>query len=350
MAVINFYFEERRNKRRSFFLIALFITTMGLFGLLVDSGLDSFPWFTAAFLILALGQVLLGIYFGPKMVLNSVGAKIISSKNREHRELHNILNELCVASGWCPPPKVYYIPKDPNINAFATGVFRDDSYICVTEGLLETLGRVETQGVIAHELSHIQHRDTLYMTLISSILGATMLIKSISFEVLRGSFSRKDDSEGISFGCSAMFFYLFFVWILAAIFSFLGRILLFAILRSREYLADAHAVELTRNPFGLSQALRKIAIKNIRNPKASLAIAHLFISDPLKRAVNERSGFWADLFSTHPPIHLRIAKLENKAPQMVLQELEEEFSSLKAPHTTPLNQKEGEQKEEPREV
>jgi len=261
MAVINFYFEERKNKRRSFFLIALFITTMGLFGLLVDSGLDSFPWFTAAFLILALGQVLLGIYFGPKMVLNSVGAKIISS-----------------------------------------------------------------------------------------ILGATMLIKSISFEVLRGSFSRKDDSEGISFGCSAMFFYLFFVWILAAIFSFLGRILLFAISRSREYLADAHAVELTRNPFGLSQALRKIAIKNIRNPKASLAIAHLFISDPLKRAVNERSGFWADLFSTHPPIHLRIAKLENKAPQMVLQELEEEFSSLKAPHTTPLNQKEGEQKEEPREV
>ena len=323
MAVINFFLEESRNKRKSFFLIALFIVVMGLFGLFVDLGLELFPWFTIIFLVIALGQVLLGIYVGSKMVLNSVGAKKISPKNLEHQQLHNIVNELCVASGWRPPPKIFYIPGDLNINAFATGVFREDSYLCVTEGLLSALDRTETQGVIAHELSHIQNRDTLYMTLISSILGAAILIRSLSFGLLQGSFSADEDSEGISFGCSTIFLYFLFVGILAAIFTFLGRILLFAISRHREYLADAHAVELTRNPFGLSQALRKIALKNQRSVKVSLATAHLFIADPLKRRVNERSGFWANLFSTHPPIHLRIAKLENKDPWLVLKELEQ---------------------------
>jgi len=297
---------------------------MGGFGFLIDYFFSTWPWFTAVFLGVALIQVLIGVLSGPSLVLSSVGAKPIDPLNPEHKQLENIVNEMGIASGLRPLPKIYYIPGEKSINAFATGLKKENAYICVTEGLLEALDREETQGVIAHELSHIYNKDMLYMTLLSAILGAVVIIQMMAFRgawiaaQTGGGRSRRESS-----GCASVFLFLIIVGILATIFAFLGRILLFAVSRQREYLADAKAAEFTRNPQGLASALRKIAMAAGRVKNANIATAHLFISDPLKRKVNEKEGFWANLFSTHPPIYKRIARLEGKSPEQVLMELEQ---------------------------
>jgi heat shock protein HtpX len=158
------------------------------------------------------------------------------------------------------------------------------------------------------------------MTLLSAIVGAVVIIQIFAF---RGGLqamafsggSRKDS------GCGYAAVFLLAVGLAATVFAFLGRLILLAVSRQREYLADAHAVEITRNPNGLSSALRKIALVPIRSKAANIATACLFTVDPLKRAVNEREGFWASLFSTHPPLYIRIARLEAKSPDQVIREL-----------------------------
>jgi len=324
MSVFSFWEEQRKNITRSYLLIFFFVILMGGFGFLIDYFFETGPWFTVVFLGVALIQVLVGVLSGPSLVLSSVGARPINPLNPEHKQLENIINEMGIASGLKPLPKIYYIPGEKSINAFATGLKSENAYICVTEGLLEALNREETQGVIAHELSHIYNKDMLYMTLLSAILGAVVIIQVMAFRgawlVARtgGGRSRRDSS-----GCAYAIVFLIVVGLLATIFAFLGRILLFAVSRQREYLADAKAAEFTRNPQGLASALRKIALTAGKVQNASIATAHLFISDPLKRKVNEKEGFFANLFSTHPPIYKRIARLEGKSPEQVLMELEQ---------------------------
>jgi heat shock protein HtpX len=308
MPVIQFYAEQRRNLVKSFVLICLFVALMGAFGYLVDSLFGITPWATAIFLAIALIQILVGVLSGPAMVLSSLGAKPIRPEDEaEHRELSHIVQELCVASA-SPPPKIYYLPQERAINAFATGLRKDRAYVCVTQGLLDALDREETQGVLVHEMSHILNRDMLYMTLLSAILGAMVIVQVLAFSGLRGAFSF-NDSDDLG-GCLTISLFLIVVGVLSTIFSFIGRIVVLAISRQREYLADAKAVEFTRNPYGLARALRVIAGGNRQVQAASIATAHLFISDPLDRSVNEREGFWANLFSTHPPMVRRIARLE----------------------------------------
>lgn len=325
MSVIQFYEEQRRNIAKSYVLITFFIILMATFGLIIDYLFEIFPRFTLIFLGIALIQVMIASFAGPNLVLASVGARPINVADPEQAQLKNIVEELCIAAGATSRPQIYVIPDDKTINAFATGLRKDKTYVCVTSGLLKNLDRAETQGVVAHELSHIQNRDILYMTLISAILGAVVIIQVFAFKGAwlaassGGGGSRKDSS-----GCGYAMIFLLVVGILASIFAFLGRIVLFAVSRQREYLSDAHAVELTRNPYGLSSALRKIAMVPSKVKTASIATAHLFISDPLKRKVNERSsGFWANLFSTHPPLYYRIARLEGKGPEQVQRELEQ---------------------------
>jgi len=324
MSVFSFWEEERKNVTRSYLLVFFFVLLMGGFGFLIDYLFGTGPWFTVVFLGVAFIQVLVGALSGPNLVLSSVGAKPINPLNLEHKQLENVVNEMGIASGLRPLPKLYYIPGEHTINAFATGLKKENAYICVTEGLLEALNREETQGVIAHELSHIYNRDMLYMTLLSAILGAVVIIQVMAFRgawiVARssGGRSRKDSS-----GSFSIVLFLIAVGILATVFALLGRIVLFAVSRQREYLADAKAAEFTRNPMGLASALRKITLTEGKVKNATIATAHLFISDPLKRKVNEAEGFFANLFSTHPPINKRIARLEGKSPEQVLKELEQ---------------------------
>ncbi|MEI6309353.1 MAG: M48 family metalloprotease [bacterium] len=315
MPVIQFYAEERRNLTKSILLIGLFVVLMGAFGLLVDTLFEITPWATSIFLGIALLQVLVGLLSGPSLVLSSMGAQPIRPEQEaEHLELAHIVEELTIASG-LPAPKIYYLPGEKGVNAFATGLRRDRAFVCVTQGLLDRLDREETQGVVAHELSHIFHRDMLYMTLLSAILGAMVIVQVLAFTGLRGVFSFSD-SDNLG-GCMAAFLFLLVVGVLSTLFSLVGRLLVLAVSRSREYLADARAVEFTRNPYGLSRALRNIAGRERTVGAANIATAHLFISDPLNRAVNEREGFWANILSTHPPLAHRIARLEGIPPEAV---------------------------------
>jgi len=278
-------------------------------------------------IFIALVQILAGVASGPSLVLRSVNARKINEKSLEEKQLKNIVEELTIAAGLEKVPEVY-VMEDENINAFATGFKVEKSAVCVTSGLLKHLNREETEGVVAHEISHIKNKDTLLMTTISAILGTMVLVQLFAWRSLRflawtggGRSSRKKDS-GVGYVLVA----LLILALVATLFSLIGRISIFAVSRTREYLADAKAVELTRNPKGLANALRKIAkvqkgkgkIKN-----ATIATAHLFISDPLKRSVNNKEGFFANLFSTHPPIHKRIALLENVPEKIVLKELQE---------------------------
>jgi heat shock protein HtpX len=161
------------------------------------------------------------------------------------------------------------------------------------------------------------------MTLISALLGAVVMIQIIALRGLKYNLifggGRRKRSKNDS-GAYIMILLAAVVG-LATLFSFLGRLSLLAVSRTREYFADARSVELTRNPHGLSSALRKIAGTTKKMKTASVATAHLFISDPLKRRINEKDSFFASLFSTHPPIAKRISVLENQPVEQIRKEL-----------------------------
>jgi len=319
---MTFWEVQERNVRKSIILIAIFSLIMISFGFLVDAIFNSFPVGMSIFSIIALIQILVGLSKGPEMVLKMVEARPANPEDFEEKQLINIVEEMTIASGLGQAPKVY-VMEDETINAFATGYKPEKSAICVTTGLLKNLNREETEGVIGHEISHILHKDTLLMTLTSAILGAVVIIQILSWRaglsMLRYSHPRRRKNSGLQIAL-----FLLFIALLATLFAFLGRIVLFAVSRSREYLADAMSAQLTRNPFALASALRKIYRVNKKKMKrANIANAHLFISDPLRRKINERKeGFFTNLFSTHPPIYKRIALLENKPPEIILKELE----------------------------
>lgn len=324
---MDYFILQKKNLRKTYLLIWIFLSMMAALGIIIDGLFESFPVGTIVLILIASIQVLVGTKSGASLVLRSVGAKPVNEKELEEKQLKNIVEEISIAAGMTYVPKVY-VMEDENINAFATGFGQKDNSVCVTRGLLKNLNREETEGVIAHEVSHIINKDTLLMTTISAILGTMVLVQLFAWRALRymtwsGGRSRK---KGKGDSTAYILLALLVIALVATLFSFIGKITIFAVSRTREYLADAKAVELTRNPKGLSGALRKIAKTQKVKQKvkgATVATAHLFISDPLKREINNKEGFFADLFSTHPPIHKRIAALENIPPETVLRELQE---------------------------
>jgi heat shock protein HtpX len=332
MAVtVDFYEQGRKNVRKTIGLVMVFLVMMFAFGLIIDLIFGILPIFTLVFLAVALIQLLISLSSGKEIVLRSVKAREIRSDDLEEKQLKNIVEELSLAVGMSKPPEVYVIDDDTVINAFATGRKTEDSVICVTSGLLKNLDREETSGVVGHELSHIVNRDVLLMTLISALLGAVVIIQILAFRALItyarfGAFgaatrSRRSSKKGDN-STLAILAFLAAVAGIGTLFSFIGRLSLLAVSRTREYFADARAVEFTRNPVGLSRALRKIVTNSGKLKSANIATAHLFISDPLKRKINNSSSFFASLWSTHPPIAMRISILENRS----YQEVRDEFS------------------------
>jgi len=319
---------QKKNLRKTYLLILVFMCMMSALGIIIDGLFGSFPVGTVVLILIASIQVLVGTQAGASLVLNSVGAKPVNLNELEEKQLKNIVEEISLAAGLTVVPKVY-VMEDENINAFATGFKQQDNAVCVTRGLLKNLNREETEGVVAHEVSHILNKDTLLMTTISAILGTMVLVQLFAWRALKfmawsGSGRSTSKKKGKGDSTAYILLALLVIALAATLFSFIGRITIFAVSRAREYLADAKAVELTRNPKGLSGALRKIAKTQKAKQKvkgATVATAHLFISDPLKRNINNKEGFFADLFSTHPPIHKRIAALENVSPELVLREL-----------------------------
>ena len=241
--------------------------------------------------------------FGGHLILTSVGAEKLDIQIPEHRELHNVVTEMALASG-CSMPKVYVV-YDPAPNAFATGREEKSAAVCVTTGLLTLLNREETQGVVAHEVAHIRNHDTRVMMLISVLLGGVVLLSDWA---QRSLFSSRYGQRQRSHPLIAVPALLLIV-----LSQLVSRLLAMAVSRQREYLADATAVEFTRNPLGLAKALEKIRDANVPFRKATRGTAHLFIANPLRRRVDDREGALADLLSTHPPINRRILLLYQMA-------------------------------------
>jgi heat shock protein HtpX len=251
---------------------------------------------------------------GASAILWSAQATPANPENPEHRVLLNVVQEMSIASG-LPKPNVYIIPDD-DPNAFATGKDPQHSFIAVTRGLLSSLDREELQSVIAHEMSHIRYYDIRLMTVVAAFVGAIVLLADLARRGLRfGLLGR----GGRSKGKNPIALVLIILWLLTALLApIITQIIAMMISRKREYLADASAAELTRNPLALAKALQKL--ENASAPTATIkrGVAHLCVVDPLGKKVNEKEGFWAELFATHPPIRKRIMLLKAMGYQQVL--------------------------------
>jgi len=236
-------------------------------------------------------------WFSDKIVLRMYGAKEVSQG--EAPELYQIVGEL-VNKASLPMPKVYIIENDAP-NAFATGRNPEHAAVAVTTGILRILSKDELMGVIGHELSHIRHRDILISTIAATMAGAISILASMArWGAMFGGY-RSDDEEGGGGGN-------ILVVILVSIFASIAAMLIqMAISRSREYLADEGGAHLA-HPLSLAKALGKLEAASQRIPmEANPSTAHLFIVNPL------RGGGVLSLFSTHPPIEERIARLEEMA-------------------------------------
>lgn len=287
-----------------------------LFFLLVGAVIDYvyFDAFTSAGPVLPIATIvslgfaafatLIAYYGGSDIILSSLGAEKLNLQIPEHRELHNVVTEMALASG-STMPRVYVI-FDPAPNALATGTNEKNAAICVTTGLLTLLDREETQGVVAHEISHIRNEDILLMTLVSILLGGIAILADWG---RRGFYSSRTGRR-LSNKNPLIFIPLL---ILIALSPLVARLLAMAVSRQREYLADATAAQYTRNPAGLAQALEKIRDAAMPFHKATRGTAHLFFVNPLRRSVNESDSKLADLLASHPPIARRIRLLYQMA-------------------------------------
>ncbi|MBI2616992.1 M48 family metallopeptidase [Candidatus Gottesmanbacteria bacterium] len=253
--------------------------------------------FAAVALILA-GLTSLGsYYFGDKLVLTMSGAT--PANRQKDFDLFTVVENVSIAAG-IPKPKVYTI-EDPAMNAFATGRDPNHAIVCATRGLLEKLTRRELEGVIAHEISHIQNFDTRVMAIVSVLAGSAAFLADTFVRMLwwGGDRSRDRSDRG---GIGSILLLLGIV--LAIISPLIATLIQLAVSRRREFLADASGSLLTRNPDALASALEKIASDRHVLHSASNATAHLFIENPFKG--KSAKAWFAGLFNTHPPVEERI--------------------------------------------
>ena len=295
-------FRERiaRNRRNSLLLIAGFLLFVTGFGYVIGFAWLGDPKRAIFGLVLAfvVGTISgLATYFaGDRMVLAASRAKEITHDDAP--VLFNVVEEMSIASG-LPMPKVYIV-DDSAPNAFATGRDPEHASIAVTKGLLRKLDRDELQGVVAHEMAHVGNFDIRYAMLVGVLVGTTVLISDF---FLRGLWFGGGRGGGRREGGNQLQIIMIIVAVVLAILAPLfARLLQLSISRQREYLADATAVRLTRNPKGLADALAKISGDREVLEVANRATAHLYIVNPIKRFEKRSKG----LFSTHPPIEERI--------------------------------------------
>jgi heat shock protein HtpX len=249
----------------------------------------------------AMGMAAVGYYASDKIVLTISRARPVTKD--EFPYLYNVVEGLAIAAG-LPAPRCYVI-DDTAPNAFAAGRKPETAVICVTTGILEKLNRVELEGVIAHEMSHIKNYDVRLQTLVVVMAGIVALLSDWMLRsFMWGGGRRRGTDRSGSGGAGGI---LVLVGLALAVLSpFIATIIQLAVSRKREFLADASGAMLTRYPAGLASALRKISADKEPLEAANKATAHLYIVNPLKNI----KGSVNKLFSTHPPIEERIAALE----------------------------------------
>jgi heat shock protein HtpX len=238
-------------------------------------------------------------WFSDRIVLAMSGARPATREKDFH--FYTVTENLCLAAR-IPMPKLYVI-EDSAMNAFATGRNPEKGVVCATTGLLKRLDRTELEGVIAHELSHIQNYDMLLMSVVSVMVGFLALLADwfLRMSAFGGKRDREDNGQ------LGMIFLLAGI-ALAVLSPLIAQLIQLAISRQREFLADASAAKLTRQPEGLARALAKLDADREPLEAANKATAHLYITNPLKNH-HDAVGWFAGLFNTHPPIAERIQRL-----------------------------------------
>ena len=290
------YSQITYNKRRTFLILALFIALFSGFFYLIGYYTQSANQFLVLGLIFSLVSSFITYFYSDKIVLLTVGAKPADKK--KYFDFYSVTENLVIASG-LPMPKLYVI-DDLSPNAFATGRNPKNSVICVTTGLLKILDRSDLEGVIAHELSHIKNYDILLASIVSVLVGTIALVS----EWFWRSFWWQKSSDRRN--TNPLIFALFILTLILT--PLIATLIQLAISRRREFLADASAVLMTRNPKGLIDALRKISNFNLPMRHATTNTAHLFIINPFSS--RKFSSWLTNLFNTHPPVEERIKMLE----------------------------------------
>jgi heat shock protein HtpX len=324
----NLFEQQRINRRRSAIVVTIFLLFFAWVGFGGDLAFNlltaeaapqeyhhTIPWIGIVATLLALGITWHARRNGPKRVLWATGAwELIAPRRQEEKVLINVVEEMAIASG-LPVPKIWIVPdKDPN--AFATGNDKA-SHIAVTEGLLDALSRDELQGVVAHEVAHIRNHDVKLMTLLAALIGVITLMSDAAWRTMhiggRARGGGRSGGGGKKGNLGAIILVLWLITLLVA--PILSRLLALGVSRKRELLADASAAQFTRNPESLATALRKIEDSSAPTVAIGRGSAHLCIADPLGRRLTHKQGFVADLFATHPPMGLRVARLKAMAFQ-----------------------------------
>lgn len=304
-------------------IVAIYVAVSLLFGLAEAphaSGRTFLTWNPSLFAFVAIATscvVLLGTVYkivqlrtGGEIVARALGGRPVSplTQDADERRLLNIVEEMAIASG-TPVPKVFVLDEEPGINAFAAGYWPRDAVIAVTRGCLQRLTRDELQGVIGHEFSHILNGDMRLNLRLIGVLHGILLLALIGYGIVRStgrSSVRIRGRRQRGGGAGAIVLLGVALMAIGYIGVFFARLIKSAVSRQREFLADASAVQFTRNPTGLAGALRKILTAAggalVLTPRAEEA-SHLFFANALR-------GRWLQLWATHPPIEERLRRIE----------------------------------------
>lgn len=319
-----FYSQIGANKRNSLLLGVGLVLILGVLGMTIGYGLTGRLDGAIGVTILAIGvgmiASLVSFFQGDAIVLAASAARLVDEADQP--QLYNVVRELALAAD-IPMPRVYLI-DDTSMNAFATGRDPQHASIAVTTGLLTRMDREEVQGVIGHELSHVRNFDIRFSLLVGVMVGGIALLADffLRFTFFGGRGARSSDDKG---GGAAQAIILVVALVLAILAPIAARLVQLAVSRQREYLADASAVELTRNTIGLEHALATIAGDTEVLEVANRATQHLYFSNPImKLGQNQQPSAW---FSTHPPLVDRINRLRQLRGASAVGSTEEELAS-----------------------
>ncbi len=288
------YTHQDQNKRKTWFLMSMFFVV-------VIGVAWAFSYFLGNPLILYLGVAfsvgmnIWSYWYSDKLVIKMSGA--VPATREEYFDLWNIVENLSITAG-LPMPKLYVI-HDDSPNAFATGRDKNHSAVAATTGLLKILNKNELEGVMAHELSHIGNRDTLLATAVVVLVGFVAIVSDMFLRASIFGGGNRDSRLGIFLVVAGV--------VLAILAPIIAQLIHLAISRKREFLADASGALLTRYPDGLASALEKISAYPQGLTRQNTAMAHLYISNPIKGG--KMRSFMSKIFATHPATEERVAAL-----------------------------------------
>ena len=286
------YKQIAQNKRRTVIIMVAFVLLIGLIATAFAAVYQD-PWIAVRTIVVATVYAVIQYFIAGSAAVMMTGAEQIEKK--DNPRLYNIVENLSITTG-LPMPKVYII-KDNAPNAFATGRDPEHAIVAATTGLMDIMDDKELTAVMAHEMSHVKNYDIRVSMIVFGLVCMVGLISDVAFRMVFYG-NRRRNNEGSPMG--------YVLIVIAAILSpILASIAQMAVSRQREYLADASAVNITRYPEGMIDALKKLQAHSQPMKSQNTAAAPMYINDPL------RKGFFNDLFSTHPPIEKRIERLEN---------------------------------------